>query len=117
MEQGQLALETALTAALPRYMSEYAFDPRGGSLSVSPMTQSLERVDTVLISLPEGSSAILQVKDLIIPVAAGITQLLDLGYLVRPKDPRTLTVSNGGPNGSLLYLSGQVLPLPHPSAR
>jgi hypothetical protein len=117
MQQGQLALETALTAALPRYMSAHAFDPAGGNLIVRPMTHALERIDTVLVFLPTGSSAILQLRDLVIPVGAGITQLLDLGLLMHYRDPRTLTVSNSGGPGSLLYVAGQVMPLPHSSAR
>jgi hypothetical protein len=117
LEHGTQALTTALGAMVPRYLFEHGFDPAGGSLTVNPASMNVALVEHIIIEVPTGTTAVLQLGPSfkLSNLQPGITDLRAQLPLLQ-NDARTLTVTGTvSAGGSGLFLFGKILPTPHPT--
>lgn len=105
---GLSTMAKRLQQQIPAWVVEWGQSNAGDTAAVvTPATRQLERISSILVSLPSGTtSASLTLGEITIPnLAAGITTIANVGFLLRHFDRRVLTYAPAGE--ALVVLMGE----------
>lgn len=105
-------LADQLWAGVPTFYNEYQYLASATQVTTTPPTNELVAVGAVVASIPSGTTGLVQIHDLVIPVGQGLTTLAlggSNGLPLRRSDTRSLTLASGSSAGPmLLWLSGRI---------
>ena len=98
-------------AEIPLTVTEaaYAASLAAGVPLVAPaQTGGLERIDSVVVSVPVGATGVVQLGSVLIPVGAGLSVIAPVRLLLGTSDVRQLTLSGTAGAASLLLCGAQL---------
>lgn len=99
-------------AKLPTHIDEFAFSAAlaaGVPLVVAPQYSTFELITGVVVAVPTGATALVQLGSMVLPFGPGVFALTPVRKILGPSDTRTLTLAGGG-GAAALWLTGEQQP-------
>jgi hypothetical protein len=114
LENGLGALTSQLEAQLGPHIQESAYSAAqalgaANALTIMPASSGWEMISCVYVTLPAGSTGVLQLGKILLPMSPGNPPITPVAILLGPNDPRVFTLA-GAVGPVAVLLTGQISP-------
>lgn len=109
--QLRVSLTDQLWAEIPQWVDEWNYNAAQAAntpLIVTPQTSGLEVISSIVVAVPAGATAVVQLGLMTMPVGAGVTAITGSPKVMQTSDLRSVTASGAGP--TFLWLTGKQAP-------